>query len=128
MRRNRWLIALSALVVAGCQEPKTPKPTAESEPTQVQAALPKVQPEQSGAGKALFLRACANCHGTDGGGAMMRAAMPKIPDLRKGLGGTTDAELIAHLKKGKGQMPAFAEALKESEMTAVLGYVRQLGQ
>lgn len=70
---------------------------------------------------------CAMCHGADGtgdtpAGKAMKARSLKEPDLVK----ASDAELIAFIKKGKGNMPAYADSLKDDQIKDVVAYIRTL--
>lgn len=52
----------------------------------------------------------------------MKARSFKEPDLVK----ASDADLIAVIKKGKGNMPAYADSLKEGQIKDVVAYIRTL--
>lgn len=71
---------------------------------------------------------CANCHGPDGTGAMMRAMLPKIGDL-------TSAEMHARMKdediatlvtNGRDKMPPFGAIIKPNQMADLIAYVRTM--
>ena len=69
-------------------------------------------------GYTLFLLNCAHCHGTDAKG-------DEGPDLH----GVTksDARIAALIKNGKkGEMPKFASKLSDSEVQALVAFVRSL--
>ena len=69
-------------------------------------------------GHALFLLNCAHCHGADARG-------DEGPDLH----GVTksDARIASLIKNGKkGEMPKFASKLTDSEVQAVIAFVRSL--
>lgn len=70
------------------------------------------------AGRTLFLKNCAHCHGADGHG-------DEGPDLHQI--DWTDEEIATRIRNGKkGQMTAFAGKLNASEIQSVVSYVRSL--
>jgi mono/diheme cytochrome c family protein len=79
-------------------------------------------------GRAAFARICSNCHGFDGkGGARVGFAVPPRdltdPSFHASI---TDEQILFTLRNGKGQMPAFAALLPESEQLELLAFVRSL--
>ena len=71
-------------------------------------------------GEQLFVRSCNTCHpgGKEGMG-------PRLDNVNQKL--STDAALIAFLRKGKGMMPPQApESLNDDEMNNLIAYVRNL--
>jgi mono/diheme cytochrome c family protein len=129
------LLILLCAAIAGCPE-EAPKPPP---PPPVPVAPPPPPMTQTGtaaaetggdlaAGKRLFLTACANCHGPDGTGELMRQALPKIGNL-------TSAEMHARLKDediikliqtGRDKMPAFGTMFPEAQLRSIVAYVRTL--
>ena len=70
------------------------------------------------AGRTLFLKNCAHCHGADASG-------DEGPDLHKL--DLSDEWIANRIRKGKaGQMTAFAGKLKPSEIDALAAYVQTL--
>lgn len=70
------------------------------------------------AGRTLFLKNCAHCHGADASG-------DEGPDLHKL--DLSDEWIANRIRKGKsGQMTAFAGKLKDSEIDALVAYVQTL--
>jgi len=70
---------------------------------------------------------CAMCHGADGTaatsiGKSMKIASFKSPEMIK----LSDAAMIASTKNGKGKMPAYAGKLSDSQIKAVVAYIRTL--
>lgn len=106
----RSLVSLGAVatLLAGCQTPR-----------------------QRGAverGQAAFGRICSGCHGFDGkGGTRVGFAVPPR-DLTDPAfhASVTDEDILFTLRNGKGQMPAFAALLPESEQLELVAYVRSL--
>lgn len=79
-------------------------------------------------GRAAFARICSSCHGFDGkGGARVGFTVPPR-DLTDPAfqASVTDEQLLFTLRNGKGQMPAFAALLPESEQLELVAYVRSL--
>ena len=79
-------------------------------------------------GRAAFARICSGCHGFDGkGGTRAGFAVPPR-DLTDPAfhASVTDEQILFTLRNGKGQMPAFAALLPESEQLELLAYVRSL--
>jgi mono/diheme cytochrome c family protein len=74
--------------------------------------------ETNSAGRVMFLKNCAHCHGADAHG-------DEGPDLHNL--DWTDAQIGARIRNGKkGQMTAFAGKLKRTEIDALVAYVRSL--
>ncbi|GIX46937.1 MAG: hypothetical protein KatS3mg131_1148 [Candidatus Tectimicrobiota bacterium] len=81
------------------------------------------------AGKALYQRLCVSCHGADGRGGRLAAALPSPPpNLADAayLAARTDAQLLAALREGRGAMPAFGDRLSEAQLQDLVAYVRTL--
>jgi len=92
-------------------------PTLESGPS----APAPIQPAE------LYTTFCLACHDKDGRGGLVKAAMPKIPDLTD----TTwqqsiaDDAIVRSILDGKGQfMRPFNDKLSAAEAQALAGYVR----
>jgi mono/diheme cytochrome c family protein len=72
-------------------------------------------------GRDLHLRRCASCHGAAGGGgrgpAFDERLLERYPTIED------HVELVAN---GRGGMPAFADALDEDELVAVVRYSREV--
>lgn len=98
------------------------------------AASAAAEPERV-SGEALYLAACANCHGVDGRGAPVERlgfddpALPDFTDCRFGPR-EADADWLAVTHEGgparafDRMMPAFGEALGETEIQLVVSHVR----
>jgi cytochrome c oxidase cbb3-type subunit 3 len=70
------------------------------------------------AGRALFLKNCAHCHGADAHG-------DDGPDLHKL--DESDEWIAARIRNGKaGQMTAFAGKLQASEINCLIAYLHTL--
>ena len=95
-------IGVSALAACGQSESDSP----EAEFTTEQA-------------EALYVEHCASCHALNGTGSVG----PPIGDGIANEKYTRD-EMIEQVRDGQGSMPAFSDRLSESEMAAVVDYVR----
>ena len=116
-------------------QPAQPTNTAVQQPATTQPATTTGQTGQPATaaggtdeGKKLYMTGCANCHGPDGTGAMMRAMLPKIGDL-------TSAEMHARMKdediaaliaNGREKMPPFGGVFKPEQIQAIVAYVRTM--
>jgi mono/diheme cytochrome c family protein len=80
-------------------------------------------------GRAAFGRICSGCHGFDGKGGTRAGFTVPPRDLTDPAfhASITDEQILFTLRNGKGQMPAFAALLPESEQLELLAYVRSLG-
>jgi cytochrome c6 len=105
---NLTVWSLSVLLSAGCQT--------RAERTQLER------------GRAAFARICSSCHGFDGKGGLRAGFNPPPRDLTDTAfqDSITDEQILATLRNGKGQMPAFAGLLPEEEQRELLAFVRSL--
>jgi mono/diheme cytochrome c family protein len=93
-----------------------PKHGAES-PAMASSVIPPAG-TQANRGYTLFLMNCAHCHGSDARG-------DEGPDLH----GVTksDARISSLIKNGiKGEMPKFGEKLADTDVQALIAFVRSL--
>jgi mono/diheme cytochrome c family protein len=68
------------------------------------------------------------CHGPDGRGSEVGKSM-NVPDLRSdAVQKRPDAELAQIISDGKGGMPPFKGSLSETQIHALVRYVRSLRQ
>jgi mono/diheme cytochrome c family protein len=108
------LTALGMAFVAG--EMIRPKAAAATGPTEGLVIPPAGT--QAHKGYMLFMMNCAHCHGNDARG-------DEGPDLH----GTTksDARISSLIKNGiKGEMPKFGEKLTDTDVQAIIAFVRSL--
>jgi len=94
------------------------------------AASPTVAQQQP-AGKASYDKLCLACHGATGAGdGPAAAALPTKPkDLADStVAAMTDEDMVKLLSEGKPPMPAFGKQLSESQVMALVAYVRELGE
>ena len=99
-------LALGVFALGACGQDEPALPDAITEFTTEQA-------------EALYVAHCVNCHARDGSGAVG-------PPIGDGIANEkyTREEMIAQVRDGKGAMPAFSDRLSESEMAAIVDYVR----
>jgi len=108
------LAAIGMALAAG--EIIRPKQAAES-PATASSVVPPTG-TQAYQGYRLFLMNCAHCHGSDARGS-------EGPDLH----GITksDARISSLIKNGiKGEMPKFGEKLTDTDVQALIAFVRSL--
>ncbi len=133
---NKLTYALSigvAIAVIGCPEENSQQ-MAPPQPRVAQAPVSQpangMQPASDvTAGKRLYLTACANCHGPDGSGSMMRQALPTIGDLTSPEmhGRLSDADIANLIQNGRNnKMPAFGTMFDDNQRKAIVAYVRTL--
>ncbi|HUE36809.1 MAG TPA: cytochrome c [Candidatus Acidoferrum sp.] len=106
------VVVLVASVQFAASNPPV-RPT--DQPIQQSTSAPAADPD---AGRKLFLRNCAHCHGADAHGD----DGPDLHDI-----GWTDDQIANRIRKGKaGQMTSFAGKLKPEEINALVAYVQSL--
>jgi len=81
------------------------------------------KPESVTAGRKIFLRSCAECHGEDGTGLQEGVSNLQSPEVQKQSDGALFWKIsTGNVKKG---MPAFAK-LEETDRWNVVSYLRTL--
>jgi len=81
------------------------------------------------AGKSIFNRNCAICHGPNGDGNSPIGKTLNIPDFHSARAQKmTDAEIKAIVTNGKNKMPAFRDKLTGTQIDQVVDYVRHLAK
>ena len=79
------------------------------------------------AGADTYKSKCAMCHGPDGTAAVPMGKMYKIPSFKDpAVVKSSDAELAAITKDGKGKMPAYTGKLTDAQIKDVVSYIRTL--
>jgi mono/diheme cytochrome c family protein len=82
------------------------------------------------AGKVMFERQCAVCHGTEGKGngpIIGPGKFPMAPDLTASTTvGRSDGYIYAIIRTGRGLMPSYGPKVNHMERWAVVNYVRHL--
>ena len=111
MKRFLPLAALAAFALVSCAQDHM-----NVSPLQSGQAKPPVA--GASAGRMLFLKNCAHCHGADAQG-------DEGPDLYNL--DWTDEQIITRIRNGKkGQMTAFAGKFSADEISEIKNYVRTL--
>ena len=120
-RKAIILATLSGLTAVGMAfaagEIIRPKQVAAQSPATARSVTPPAG-TQAYQGYTLFLMNCAHCHGSDARG-------DEGPDLH----GVTksDARISSLIKNGiKGEMPKFGEKLTDTDVQALIAFVRSL--
>jgi cytochrome c oxidase cbb3-type subunit III len=90
------------------------------------AALLAAQRQNSGAtspGQPIYESHCAGCHGLDGHGSQQGPNIATVVDVQN----LSDAQLTQIVHDGHtGGMPGFGSMLSDSDITAVVSYLREL--
>jgi ubiquinol-cytochrome c reductase cytochrome b subunit len=93
-------------------------------------AAPGEDVVRTSAAAGLFRQYCLACHGTDGRGAEVRAAMPPIPDFtsRAWQATVSRPQLAASILEGKGTlMPSFRGRVSDAQAQDLAAFVRAFG-
>src|ERR1035441_1574740 len=79
--------------------------------------------------RALFSESCAKCHGADGRAKTFRERLLQAQNFTdpNWQAASTDQELSTVIKTGPKAMPAFEKKLSQSEIEALVAYVRAFG-
>ena len=90
---------------------------AESESMQNNADAPK-----------LYSKHCATCHGNDGRARTFKGKLKHARDLTDAewQARVSDERIFNSINNGRGKMPDFEKKLSESQINALVGYVRHL--
>jgi ubiquinol-cytochrome c reductase cytochrome b subunit len=118
------LIALTIFAVA--TDVRMQEPAQAAAPTPGGPAEP-AGPLQRADVATLYTTNCANCHGVDGSGKQIRAAMPRIPDFSSLAWqmSQTDLEIAHRIQDGyEPTMPAYRDKLSQQQILALTVYVR----
>ncbi len=77
---------------------------------------------------ALYSKSCASCHGKDGRAKTFKGKLTHARDLTNAgwQADVTDERLFNSINNGKGKMPAFGKKYSESDINALVAYVRHL--
>lgn len=108
MRNLRWVVLIVGVLVAG--------------------GIIAAQKGDAKAGKEIYAKRCATCHGAAGEGKDAIAKMLKVelkPLGAKEVQAKPDAELRKVIAEGKGKMQP-VKGLSDSELTNLVAYLRTL--
>ncbi len=78
-----------------------------------------------GQGPDIYKSKCQMCHGADGSGNTPAGKMMKVPAVSAFIK-TSDADLIAATKNGKGKMQPFAGKLTDAQIKDAVLYLKTL--
>jgi mono/diheme cytochrome c family protein len=90
-------------------------------------------PDSLAAGKAVYQRYCATCHGLNGAGGSGSDISPPAPDLTdtEWKHGSTDGEIFSVIKNGvppELNMEPWGDRIKDPDIWNVVNYVRSLAK
>ena len=90
-------------------------------------------PESVAAGKRIYQKSCAPCHGINGQGGPGNDLIPAAPDLTddKWDHGSTDGEIFANIKNGVApdfNMTPWKDQLKDPDIWNVVNYLRSIAK
>lgn len=76
----------------------------------------------------IFNSKCAKCHGRDGRSKTMRGKFTHARDLTDAgwQNDVSDERLFNSISNGKGKMPSFKKSISDSDIDALVSYVRRL--
>ena len=123
-------LCISALIVAGIGQPIV----ARSQPDAAALKNPvAATPESIAAGKQIYQRSCASCHGVTGQGGPGNDLIPAAPSLvaEKLDHGSTDGEIFSNVKNGVApdfNMVPFKDTLNDDDIWRVVNYIRSLAK
>ena len=91
------------------------------------SSLPSGSPRDVDA-RALFVKNCATCHGSDGQAKTFKAKFNHARNLTDSAwqANVSDERLFNSITNGRGHMPAWGKKLSEAEINSLVIYVRQL--
>src|SRR5215471_13997493 len=85
------------------------------------------QKDRATTGQKIFQQLCIGCHGPDGRAQSEMGKKVQAADLTSAVvQDQSDSELLKVIRNGRGKMPSWASRLNDSEIHAVLAYVRSL--
>lgn len=123
-------LCIAALVVASVGR----SIVAQSQPDAATLKNPvAATPESIAAGKQIYQRSCASCHGVTGQGGPGNDLIPAAPSLvaEKLDHGSTDGAIFSNVKNGVApdfNMIPFKDTLKDDDIWNVVNYIRSLAK
>ena len=85
-------------------------------------------PQKNADASVLFAKNCATCHGKDGQAKTFKAKFNHARNLTdaKWQAEVRDERIFNSISNGKGKMPEWGKKFSESEINALVAYVRKL--
>jgi mono/diheme cytochrome c family protein len=125
----QWLLAgavLTSLAALGASAQGNPDAAGIKNPV-------TASPDSIAAGKAIYQRYCATCHGLNAEGGSGSDISPPAPDLtdREWKRGSTDGEIFSVIKNGvppELNMEPWGDRIKDPDIWNVVNYVRSLAK
>ena len=118
-----------ALVATACTETATPTNTSTPRTAASPAApSPTTPPDPLAAARANYEKHCEACHGPQGVGGLVKVEdkQIKVASLKSpGVIKHTDEELAKVITNGEEAMPAFKDKLSQTEIQALVTFVRK---
>src|SRR5262245_56921615 len=123
-----WLLTI-ALGVAS-QSPTAPRRGGNPEAAKIKNPVAST-PESIAAGRQLFARLCARCHGPlgkgDGGGAGAGGQPADLTDATWDFG-STDGEIFSVIHDGtSADMEGYSERISDTDIWRLVNYIRSIG-
>jgi len=85
-------------------------------------------PESVGAGKRVYQRMCARCHGPDGKGDGGGGGIPSDLTDETWDHGSTDGEIFTSIHDGTSkEMEGYAERLSDADIWNLVNFIRSIG-
>ena len=115
-----WLAAVSLAAQSDAEHAKLKNPVMST-------------PESIAAGKPLFTKTCAPCHGVNATGGSGNDISPPSPDLTDAewQHGDTDGEIFFNIKEGIPpdlNMGPFGQRLKDNDIWNIVNYLRSIAK
>ena len=125
-RRSQITAAILALCVASTAVGAQGNP----DPAQIKNPV-AATPESIAAGRQIYQRHCASCHGRNGEGGPGNDLIPAAPSLVDGQWphGSSDGEIFSNIRNGVApdfNMVPFKDRLMDDEIWNVVNYLRSI--
>ena len=124
VRSTALLMALFAILIAGCSKQTTPTNRNTNSTTASSAT-----PDPFAATRGVFAKDCQSCHGTDGKGGPVKledGTRLKVPSLREGHAlRHPDSDFRKQIQAGGDGMPAFKDKLNAQQIDDLIKFIRQ---
>jgi mono/diheme cytochrome c family protein len=125
------IVACATAALAGAlQSPTAPRRGGNPEAAKIKNPVPST-PESVAAGRQLFTRLCARCHGAlgkgDGGGAGAGGQPADLTDAVWDFG-ATDGEIFSVIHDGtSADMEGYSERISDADIWRLVNYIRSIG-